>query len=90
MLLHLFATAVLALLTNAATIRIDVGIVPQSFTPDAVMADVGDILEFHFHPQNHSVVRGEYTQPCAPVNDGGFFSGLVAIEAEEQVGSLHE
>ncbi|KAL2754465.1 hypothetical protein ACRALDRAFT_1063296 [Sodiomyces alcalophilus JCM 7366] len=86
MLLHLFVAVVLASLAYAEIIRIDVGIVPESFTPDTTKADVGDTLEFHFHPGSHSVVRGEYTQPCAPVNDGGFFSGFVTVEAEEPVG----
>ncbi|RNJ55853.1 hypothetical protein D7B24_007945 [Verticillium nonalfalfae] len=64
----------------AKTIEINVASIPLSFLPDQIAADVGDVLEFHFYPQNHSVVAGEYGAPCSPLDDGGFFSGFVPEE----------
>ncbi|KAL7792564.1 hypothetical protein V8C37DRAFT_379893 [Trichoderma ceciliae] len=68
---------------SAETIRIDVGENGFTFTPDSVTANVSDILEFHFHPQNHSVVMGDFENPCAPAKTGGFFSGFMPVTSGE-------
>ncbi|GFP54457.1 hypothetical protein ACSS6W_002257 [Trichoderma asperelloides] len=77
--------AVLALASHASaeTIKIDVGENGLTFTPDSVTAKVHDILEFHFHPINHSVVMGDFANPCQPAKTGGFFSGFQPVSSGE-------
>lgn len=72
----------------AKDIRIDVGKDGLSFSPNNVQADVGDVLEFHFWPMNHSVVMGDATNPCQPATQGGFFSGFLQTASGENV-SIH-
>ncbi|KAL7920755.1 Cupredoxin [Trichoderma austrokoningii] len=81
-----FATAAvlgLASQASAETIRIDVGENGLAFTPDSVTAKVNDILEFHFHPINHSVVLGDFANPCQPAKTGAFFSGFQPVSSGE-------
>ncbi|KAK3358548.1 hypothetical protein B0T24DRAFT_489805, partial [Lasiosphaeria ovina] len=54
-----------------------------AFDPELVSAAVGDILEFHFFPINHSVVMGDFNSPCVPVKTGGFFSGFLYVASGE-------
>lgn len=75
----------LAASSNAATIRVDVGQDGFSYTPDTIKANVGDTLDFHFHPLNHSVVMGDFSNPCAPAKTGGFFSGFMPVSSGEGV-----
>ncbi|KAK7970365.1 hypothetical protein PG996_001206 [Apiospora saccharicola] len=37
------------------------------FDPESVIAAVGDIVEFQFHPKNHSVAQSSFAEPCAPL-----------------------
>lgn len=76
--------AVLALASHASaeTIKIDVGANGFAFTPDSVTAKVNDILEFHFHPINHSVVLGDFANPCQPAKNA-FFSGFQPVSSGE-------
>ena len=61
----------------------------SAFDPDTVTARHGDILEFHFMAGNHSVVAGDYENPCSPMPLGdGFFSGFVPVSRGESVGRL--
>lgn len=81
-----FATAaVLGLASQACaeTIKIDVGANGFTFTPDSVTAKVNDILEFHFHPINHSVVMGDFANPCQPAKTNAFFSGFMPVSSGE-------
>jgi plastocyanin len=51
------------------------------FDPDNVVADPGDIVEWHFLPKNHSVAQSSFGAPCVPdaaVNTP-FFSGFMPI-----------
>ncbi|KAK0744227.1 hypothetical protein B0T18DRAFT_306678, partial [Schizothecium vesticola] len=52
-------------------------------------AVAGDILEFHFLSQNHSVVRGDPSTPCHPVASGGFFSGFLPTTLGENGDVFH-
>jgi len=72
-LLTLLSTA------SAATIRIDAGKDGKIvFSPDSVTANKGDVLEYHFYgPIPHSVAVGDFSTPCNPAKEGGFFSGMV-------------
>ena len=56
----------------------------NKFNPSSFTAKEGDILEFHFQPHNHSVVSGEYSNACSPMELGkGFFSGFMAVDSGE-------
>lgn len=55
------------------------------FEPNIITAEVGDYIEFHFGPKNHSVARGSFFKACAPAHDGGFFSGYLPVEEDENV-----
>ncbi|QSZ32646.1 hypothetical protein DSL72_002225 [Monilinia vaccinii-corymbosi] len=68
----------------AATYTVSVGADGLNYSPRELTADVGDIIEFRFYPQNHSVARAEYKQPCIPYEDTGagkvgFWSGFEPI-----------
>ncbi|KFA46220.1 hypothetical protein S40293_07172 [Stachybotrys chartarum IBT 40293] len=55
------------------------------FDPDNVVAAVGDVVEWHFLPRNHSVVQSSYADPCIPLPDSaGFSSGFSFATAEGQ------
>lgn len=41
------------------------------FDPDNVVAEVGDTVEWHFLPGNHSVAQSSFGQPCVPPTDAG-------------------
>ncbi|KAH8674478.1 hypothetical protein BGZ60DRAFT_526439 [Tricladium varicosporioides] len=70
----------------ATTYTISVGKNGHNFTPNEINATVGDIIEYRFWPQNHSVVRGGFgDSPCVPydlTSEGAgkdnltFFSGF--------------
>jgi plastocyanin len=47
------------------------------FEPQNVVAEIGDLIEFHFLPKNHTVVQSSFDKPCEPLADGsGIFSGF--------------
>ncbi|KAF1970343.1 hypothetical protein BU23DRAFT_556815 [Bimuria novae-zelandiae CBS 107.79] len=47
------------------------------FEPENLVAEVGDLIEFHFLPKNHTVVQSSFDHPCAPLAGGaGVFSGF--------------
>ncbi|GAO13384.1 uncharacterized protein UV8b_00636 [Ustilaginoidea virens] len=53
------------------------------FDPDNVVAQVGDVVEWHFLPRNHSVAQSSFADPCRPLGSGsgsgsgsGFFPGF--------------
>ncbi|KAF2657626.1 Cupredoxin [Lophiostoma macrostomum CBS 122681] len=62
------------------------------FSPDNIVANAGDLVQFQFNPKNHSVVQSTFDQPCVPIQNvmpnktDAFFSGfkpsnLTAIQA---------
>lgn len=55
------------------------------FNPMTVNASAGDVLEFHFHPFNHSVVMGDLAHACQPAATGGFWSGFLPVSMGENV-----
>ncbi|RFU34272.1 hypothetical protein B7463_g2051, partial [Scytalidium lignicola] len=84
-----YTTLAVALLAGAVsaqtTHRVDVGPNGQLvFSPDSIVAAVGDIVEYHFNPKNHSVVQGAFNTPCqtGSVTDG-FFSGFMPTPSGE-------
>jgi len=53
------------------------------FEPQNVVAEIGDLIEFHFLPKNHTVVQSSFDKPCEPLADGsGIFSGFNFQTAE--------
>lgn len=57
------------------------------FEPQNVVAEVGDMVEFHFLPKNHTVVQSSFDKPCAPL-DGGVFSGFNFATAEGEADNV--
>ncbi|KAH9214833.1 Cupredoxin, partial [Leptodontidium sp. 2 PMI_412] len=54
------------------------------FNPDTATAAIGDTVEFHFYPKNHSVTQGDFDSPCGTGSlTNGFFSGYVPSASEE-------
>ncbi|KAK5994769.1 Extracellular serine-rich protein [Cladobotryum mycophilum] len=55
------------------------------FDPDNVVAEVGDIVEWHFLPKNHSIAQSSFGEPCKPLADGtGFFAGFNFLTQQGQ------
>ncbi|RDB18971.1 hypothetical protein Hypma_014380 [Hypsizygus marmoreus] len=66
----------------AATLDVAVGAGGKlAFDPQYVNAAPGDIINFVFHPKNHTVTQSSFDQPCVPVS-GGFDSGFQPVAAE--------
>jgi len=49
------------------------------FDPDNIVAEIGDVVEFHFTPRNHSVVESSFAKPCQPKDATSFFSGFFPV-----------
>ncbi|KAF4443137.1 plastocyanin-like domain-containing protein [Fusarium austroafricanum] len=59
------------------THTVAVGRAGLNFDPNNVVAEIGEIVEFHFLPMNHSVAQSSFGEPCKPLADGtGFFAGF--------------
>ncbi|KAF4775001.1 extracellular serine-rich protein [Colletotrichum scovillei] len=66
-----------------ATHTVTAGLKGLTFDPDNLVAEVGDIIEWHFFPKNHSVAKSDTYDPCAPTSDGSFFfSGFDFVTPE--------
>ncbi|KAI9887097.1 MAG: hypothetical protein M1823_001087 [Watsoniomyces obsoletus] len=55
-----------------------------TFSPADIRANPGDMVQYQFHPRNHSVVQSTFDQPCQPINNidknvRGFFSGFMPV-----------
>ncbi|KAF1947538.1 Cupredoxin [Clathrospora elynae] len=54
-----------------------------TFLPNNVVAQPGDLVQFQFHPKNHSVVQSTFDNPCVPIQNimanktDAFFSGFM-------------
>ncbi|KAL8797170.1 MAG: hypothetical protein Q9195_000637 [Heterodermia aff. obscurata] len=62
----------------AKTTKIDVGEGGLKFDPDTVTADKGDVLEFHFYPEDHSVAQSTFDKPCI-ADETGVWSGFMPV-----------
>jgi len=72
------AAAVVATSASGKTVHVvQVGASGLTFTPNAITAAVGDIVEFQFYPAAHSVAQSSFAAPCVPLNGSSFFSGPV-------------
>ncbi|KAK4446999.1 hypothetical protein QBC34DRAFT_440500 [Podospora aff. communis PSN243] len=71
----LISFAAITALATAAKIEIAVGKDGLVFSPSSVTAAMGDVIEYQFFPPTHSVIMGDFNNPCMPAATGGFFSG---------------
>lgn len=78
--MHFLPSTIFIGLASAASHSILVGKDGDSFSPDSVIAAVGDTLVFKFYPGNHNVIQGNYNKPCHPL-DSAFYSGFVSTES---------
>jgi plastocyanin len=82
----MFATSLslsLALLpfVSAAIIDIHVGAAGKlTYSPEAIGAQVGDQVVFHFLSKNHTVTQSSFADPCGK-KDGGINSGFQPVPA---------
>ncbi|KAK6337142.1 hypothetical protein TWF718_009926 [Orbilia javanica] len=60
-----------------ATHSVVVGRGGLRFDPENIVAEPGDIVEFHFLPRNHSVAQSSFSNPCQPIGSTAFFSGFI-------------
>ncbi|KAI0662711.1 hypothetical protein C8Q70DRAFT_577905 [Cubamyces menziesii] len=51
-----------------------------TYSPEAIFADVGDQVVFHFHQKNHTATQSSFAAPCSPLA-GGFDSGFMPVAA---------
>jgi len=52
------------------------------YSPEAISAQPGDQVVFHFYPKNHTVTKSSFTNPCGKV-EGGFSSGFQPVPANQ-------
>jgi len=81
-----FIGLVLASTVSAKVIDIQVGGDGGAlvFSPEAIAADPGDQVVYHFNPKNHTVTQSSFAGPCTH-KDGGFDSGFRAVGADVAV-----
>jgi len=81
-----FVGLVLASTVSAKVIDIQVGGAggALTFTPEAIAADPGDQVVYHFNPKNHTVTQSSFAGPCTH-KDGGFDSGFRPVGADVAV-----
>ncbi|ERF76099.1 hypothetical protein EPUS_01432 [Endocarpon pusillum Z07020] len=82
---------------DASTYDIDVGADGALlFSPESLTASVGDTINFHFYPRNHSVVQSSFDAPCVPLssassgNSDVIYSGFFPVQDDvsEQMFSM--
>ncbi|OAL56336.1 hypothetical protein IQ07DRAFT_496748 [Pyrenochaeta sp. DS3sAY3a] len=58
-----------------------------NFYPNSVQAAPGDLVQFQFHPKNHSVAQSTFDNPCIPIQNiqanktDAFYSGFMPTNA---------
>ncbi|KAG7294497.1 hypothetical protein NEMBOFW57_004572 [Staphylotrichum longicolle] len=92
-----FTTLVLAALTSLASAqRTWVVTVAQNgsltYSPNKLVAQPGEFVQFQFHAGNHTVTQSTFDQPCQPVsmhsNATGFHSGFLPAAASASMGMI--
>jgi len=70
-------------LISATVIDIQVGASGQlAYSPEAISANPGDQVVFHFHAKNHTVTQSSLADPCGK-KDGGINSGFQPVPANQ-------
>ncbi|KAK3293604.1 Cupredoxin [Chaetomium fimeti] len=61
-----------------------------TFSPDKLVAQPGEFVQFQFHAGNHTVTQSTFDQPCQPIgmssNVTGFHSGFLPAAASAEMG----
>jgi plastocyanin len=70
--------------SDATSHNVDVGEDGFVFTPATLKAAVGDTVNFHFYPLNHSVTQSSFDAPCTPLQ-AGIFSGFHPSSKDQAV-----
>jgi len=52
------------------------------YDPEAIAAQPGDQVVFHFHAKNHTVTQSSFASPCGK-KDGGIASGFMPVPANQ-------
>jgi plastocyanin len=56
-----------------------------TFSPNDMTAKAGEMVQFQFAPNNHTVTQSTFDQPCQPIsknsNVTGIFSGFMPVSA---------
>jgi plastocyanin len=73
---------------TGATHSVIAGLGGLHFDPENVVAEIGDIVEFHYLPKNHSVAQSSFGSPCKPINDNAFFSGFMPTAEGQNVSRI--
>ena len=47
------------------------------FDPENIVAETGDIVEWHFLARNHSVAQSSFDRPCVPAEENSFLFWLL-------------
>jgi len=69
-------TSTASAVAGVTTVKVSNANGDLAFTPDSFTAPVGQVIEFLFYPQTHSVAQAAFATPCEPLaNNTGFFSG---------------
>jgi len=72
----------------ATVIDVQVGANGQlAYSPEAISANPGDQVVFHFNPKNHTVSQSAFATPCG-LKEGGFTSGFMPVAANTSADSL--
>jgi len=59
---------------------VQVGGSSLTFSPEAIFANPGDQVVFHFQQKNHTATQSSFASPCGH-KDGGFDSGFIPVAA---------
>jgi plastocyanin len=81
----LFFPFALALLPSVFAVVHDVQVGANGmlqYTPEAIAAQPGDQVVFHFNPKNHTVTQSSFASPCGP-KAGGIASGFMPVAANQ-------
>lgn len=58
-----------------------------SFAPNNLKAAAGDMVQFQFAPNNHTVTQSSFAKPCVPIsqtsNVTGVYSGFMPVKAAD-------
>lgn len=62
---------------SAAVHNVDVGKSGLVFDPNSLTAAMGDTVNFHFYPGDHSVAQSTGSAPCVPSGADAIYSGFI-------------
>lgn len=58
-----------------------------SYSPNSITAATGDMVQFQFMPNNHTVTQSNFDNPCEPIsmhtNVPGVYSGFMPVAATD-------